>query len=305
MTDDLLDLLASFQVHVRAEGRTARTVTIYSQAVRFFADWLTAQDLPATTDTFTKDNARRWLAHLSDTKAPSTVLTRHIGLHRFGRWLVEEDILAKHPMAGLAQPEVPPRPVPVLSDERLAALVKACTGPRFYDRRDEAVIRLLLDSGVRVSELCGLPNEKPGGACPQGIDVPNQMAIVLGKGSKLRPVYFGARTARALDRYQRIRARHPYASDAALFLGERGPLTSDGIRQLLEVRAAKAGIGRVHPHQLRHTNAHDFLLNGGQERDLMRLMGWSSNAMLSIYGASAADARAASAARKMARGDRV
>jgi site-specific recombinase XerD len=306
VSDELSDLLRSFQIHVRAEGRAPRTVTIYSQAVQFFAAWLTDQGRPATTDELTKDNIRRWLAELGDTKKPGTVLTRHIGLHRFGRWLVAEEILTKHPMDGLEQPQVPASPVPVLSDEQLAALLKACAGARFYDRRDEAVIRLLLDSGLRVSELCGLPRWKPGeGGAAVGIDVADQMGIVLGKGSKARAFYFGARTARALDRYLRARAKHRHADSHALFLGERGALTPDGVREILRVRAETAGIGHVHPHQLRHTHAHDFLLHGGQERDLKRLMGWSSDTMLEIYGASAADVRAASAARRMRRGDRV
>jgi len=306
MADQLADLLRSFQLHVRAEGRSPRTVTVYSQAVRFFSAWLTAQGWPATTDELTKVHIRAWLAELAETKAPGTVLTRHIGLHRFGRWLVSEDILTKHPMDGLEQPAVPASPVPVLSDEQLAALVKACAGPRFYDRRDEAVVRLLLDSGVRVSELCGIPIWVPGeGGHARGIDVVNQMAIVLGKGSKIRPVYFGTRTARALDRYVRLRAKHRHAEVPSLFLGERGALTPDGVREIVRVRAEKAGIGHVHPHQFRHTNAHDFLLAGGQERDLKRLMGWSSDVMLEIYGASAADVRAAASTRKLRRGDRV
>lgn len=62
---------------------------------------------------------------------------------------------------------------------------------------------------------------------------------------------------------------------------------------------------KIHPHRFRHTNAHDFLLAGGQERDLKRLMGWRSDTMLERYGASAADHRAREAARRLKRGDRV
>lgn len=53
---------------------------------------------------------------------------------------------------------------------------------------------------------------------------------------------------------------------------------------------------RVYPHRFRHTFAHDFLMSGGQERDLKGLAGWSSDVMLERYGASAADARAKAAA---------
>jgi site-specific recombinase XerD len=110
-----------------------------------------------------------------------------------------------------------------------------------------------------------------------------------------------------LDRYIRERAKHRCASSAALFIGERGRITTDGVRVRLKVRAEMAGLDPrlVHPHRFRHTNAHDFLLAGGQERDLKRLMGWRSDTMLERYGASAADHRAREAARRLRRGDRI
>jgi len=73
----------------------------------------------------------------------------------------------------------------------------------------------------------------------------------------------------------------------------------------MKVRGQMAGIADLHPHRFRHTWAHDFLMAGGQERDLKRLAGWSSDVMLERYGASAADARARAAAQRMKRGDRV
>jgi len=159
------------------------------------------------------------------------------------------------------------------------------------------MIRLLLDCGIRVSELCGLT--------VAGLNLDDGMALVLGKGGKVRPVYFGARTARALDRYLRLRGQHRWAHLDRLFLTQRGPLSTDGARERIRVRGLAAGIEDVHPHRFRHTFAHDFLMAGGQERDLKRLAGWTSDTMLERYGASAADVRAKSAAQRLKRGDRV
>ena len=76
----------------------------------------------------------------------------------------------------------------------------------------------------------------------------------------------------ALDRYLRVRRRHPRAGEAALWLAERGhgPMTDNGIAQMLRRRGRLVGIDNLHAHQFRHTFAHSWLSEGGNEGDLMR-----------------------------------
>jgi site-specific recombinase XerD len=298
MPERLEDLAASFRRDLRAEGKAPRTQVLYGMSVRLFTQWLVAHGREPVLDELTRTAIKAWLAELQETKAPGTVRTRWRGLFRFCGWLVREETIPSNPMANLPMPQAPAPHVPLLSDEELTALIKACAGKRWYDRRDEAVIRLLLDCGIRVSELCAL---KVG-----DVDLDREMGLVMGKGSKVRPIYFGARTARALDRWIRDRRRHRWAHSDALFLGERGPLTPDGVRDLVKVRGTAAGIrDRLHPHRFRHTFAHDFMLNGGEGQDLKRLAGWTSDVMLARYGASGADVRAREAAKRLRRGDRV
>jgi site-specific recombinase XerD len=294
----LADLHESFSRHLRAEGKAPRTIAIYGQSITYFSAWLAEQGKPATLDQLTRANAVAWFGGLLDRGLqPGTVRTRAKGLGRFSRWLVAEDELPADPLAGLEAPEARFKPVPVLSDEDLAKLLKTCTSKDFRSRRDAALFRVLLDCGARISEVVGLEVGH--------VDLKREMAVVTGKGSRSRPVYFSARTVRALDQYLRVRVEHRWAHMPALFLSQRGAMTADGARERLTVRAAEAGLAHIHPHQFRHTFAHDYLMNGGQERDLKRLAGWSSDVMLERYGASAADARAREATRRMGRGDRV
>lgn len=300
MPETLESLRASFNRSLRVEGKAERTLVLYGQSIRYFSQWLIAAGQPADVGSLTRDNVLQWLDHLrSRGQTAGTILVRWRGLRRFVNWMLTEDVISADPLTGIVIDKPEPPPVPILSDDELTALLTACRGKGFRERRDEALFRLLIDCGLRVSEVTGIDLDH--------LDLDGEAVQVTGKGSRTRYAYFGVRTGQALDRYLRERAKQRHASSPALFLGERGRFTPDGVRDRLKVRAELAGLdpSKIHPHRFRHTNAHDFLLAGGQERDLKRLMGWRSDTMLERYGASAADHRAREATRRLKRGDRV
>lgn len=298
MNDPLDDLFASFKRDLRAARKAPRTIAIYEQAVRFFSAWLATQGVEATTAALTKDHLADWFAHLAEEgQSENTILTRYRSMRRFVRWLIAEEEIDWNPFANLEQPKPKPKPVPVLTDKDVLALLKVCDQRTFIGRRDEAMFRVLFDCGLRIAELAGLTLDD--------VDLDQDVLRVTGKGGKVRAVPFGTKTARAIDRYLRLRRKHKFADADELWLGQRGPFSVWGIDNVLRIRAEQAGVENLHAHRFRHTAAHEWLAAGGQERDLMRLMGWSSDTMISVYGASAATERAHAAARRLKRGDRL
>ncbi len=151
---------------------------------------------------------------------------------------------------------------------------------------------MLRATGIRLAELAGLRYD-PGDPRRSDIDLLQREITVHGKGGKDRIVRIGHQPARSLDRYTRARSRHPQAHQPQLWLGagNREPLTSAGIYQLIARRGRQCGVD-AYPHRFRHHFSHTWLDRGGPEGDLMELNGWASPQMLRRYGASARSARA-------------
>jgi site-specific recombinase XerD len=288
-------LLEQWQTALRAVHRSPKTIRSYRDGVRQF---LAHCDNTGAPPELTKTAATDFLAALFNNGAqPATVRARYSALKRFTAWLAAENVMPADPLAALKAPALDTKLVHPLSDAELRDLVKKCQGKNFRDRRDEAIVRLMLETGARAGEVAAL-------TLPDLDTVHGQVTIRRGKGGKARTAPFSPQTAVVLDRYLRARRQHQQADSRSLWLGERsGSFGYNALYRALARRAQLAGIDGFHPHRLRHTAATRWLAAGGSEGGLMAVAGWQSREMLDRYTAATASERAAAEARRLNLGE--
>lgn len=292
---DIAALLPSWELALRAERKSDQTIRNYGNGVRGFLRWCDENDRSPALD---RAMVQGFVADLLDGGAePATARARQLAVRRFSAWLAEEGEIDDDPLLGLKAPKLDQKVTASLDDDELRRLIKACGGKEFRDRRDEAIVRLMAETGMRAGEVCALT--------VTDVDLPRGLVTVhRGKGGKGRIAPFGPQTGRALDRYIRTRRTHRLAEGPALWLGDRGKgLSYYGLHKALKYRADLAGLSGFHPHLLRHTAAARWLAAGGSEGGLMAVAGWSTRDMIDRYTRATASERAAAEARNLNLGD--
>ena len=293
---DISALVDSFDISLQSARRSGETRKIYLSSVRRYLQWCADHDYPAQID---RGQVSAWIAHvLASGATDSTARARLAGVRQFSKWLAAEGEIDSDPLLRLNTPKRDISVTPVLTADQLRDLFKACEGKSLRDRRDEAIVRLMAETGMRAGELIALELDD--------IDPVRGLVVIRrGKGGKGRIAPFGPQTAKALDRYIRLRRGHPGAHSKALWLGARThqPLGGHGLRVTLPERAEIAGIKGFHPHVLRHTFAGRWMAAQGTEGGLMSVAGWSSRDMLDRYARATASQRAADEARRLELGN--
>lgn len=285
----------------RAQGWSKRTLHDHYQNLERFCWWLVnEEEVSPTLDALSPARVRSFLAylrqpapggrfgsaapHVKREARPSTVFTYYRDLRAFVNFLLAEGLVEENPMRNVRAPRVPADQIQPLEPEQVQALVDAARRGRAAER-DVALVMLLVDTGMRVSELCGLT--------VGDVDRGTGELMVTGKGNKRRRVYMGLACRRALWRYLEAERRQAL-SDEPLFVSIGGNtvgagLTRAGVGHILKDLARAAGIVgvRCSPHSLRHTFAISFLRSGGNVLELQQLLGHTDLAMVRRYVALA------------------
>jgi len=265
------DLVDSFLAAKVAKGLSDKTIRTYRERLALFVTWL--DDRPIT-----RDNLRFYLAHLQRnprlSKATVAAYFRDVAV--FCGWLVDEQILDANPAYKLG-PKIPKRRPPHYSEYHVRQLLAVC------DARDRAIVIVLLDTGLRASELCSLDRN--------AIDWETGAFTVVGKGDKERAGWLSSYAQGVLVDY--LDTRHDRSP--ALFVGTKGRLTPIGVHKMLHRRAEQVGIRddvRRLIHSFRVTFAKSFIQEGGDLESLRELLGHADISM-SAYYAQLADSELA------------
>ena len=292
---DLAALLSSWEIALQSDNKSPQTIRNYLHGMNLFIKWCVDNGHTPAVD---RALVRGFVADiLAGGAEPATARARQLAVRRFAAWCEEEGEIDADPLVGLKPPKLHTKVTNSLTADEVRLLVKACQGSGFRDRRDEAIVRLMVETGLRAGEVLNLKVSDVN--LSRGL-----LTVVRGKGGKGRVVPFGPYTARAIDRYMRMRRTHTMADTPKLFLGDRSQaLGYYGLRLALLHRAEHAGISDFHPHLLRHTAASRWLAAGGSEGGLMSIAGWSSRDMVDRYTRSTAAERAAAEARSLNLGE--
>lgn len=278
------DVLAGFRRHLEAErNRSEHTVRAYLGDVTAMSQALSAAGVHDLGDTTLAD-LRSWLGAQAEAgAAAATIARRSAAARTFFRWALRSGLVQSDPSLRLGAPRRGRSLPGVLKRAEARDLMEIAAVAADDDDpvhlRNRAILELLYATGARVGELTGLDVDD--------VDLPGQVARVLGKGNKERTVPFGTPAAEAVRTWlEEGRPRLVTAdSGPALFLGRRGRRVDQRqvrtvVHDLLAHVPDAADLG---PHGLRHSAATHLLEGGADLRTVQELLGHSSLATTQIY----------------------
>lgn len=292
---NLKALVEEYLIFHQSQNHSPKTIEWHKTALGYLVRYLEQESITDPGD-FETSHLRGWIVWLgtpasSDLRAgrvnitprsKRTVNTYARSAHAFCKWLLEEQHSAVDITDHLVLPKYGKPLIRVLEDDEFAKLLEACEDkqkPRAYTLRDQAILWLMLDTGMRLSEITELTYHQ--------LDLRTGVLIAHGKGDKERRIALGSNALSFLRRYL-DHARGEFRDSEIsqrLFLGEVGPLTYRGVSQIILRCKRRAGLTdkRISPHIFRHTFAVRYLMLGGDPFSLQELLGHEDMATIRNY----------------------
>lgn len=243
----------AFIAERQLRGIAAATITSYHVELGMFGSWLENEGHSQDPATWTAPFIKSYLAYLQHrptrhggTLSQITLRSYTSRLLAFLKWLHEEGYTTTNIAASIKRPSAPSHVVQGFSPDELLCMVNAARGDRRNGLRDVAIISLLLDTGIRASELCGIKKHE--------VLWEQQLVKVLGKGNKERIIPFSTACKDALLTYLNS-SHHTDRSDTLLQTEEGWALTPKALLYIIKRVSERAGVTDAHPHRFRHTFA--------------------------------------------------
>ena len=272
---------AQFFEALRAKGVSPKTEVSYREAIDQFLGHYLAADPRRTLEDVQGQHIEAFLAQLRDRgRADSTVDNRYRSLRRFFRWCKSQKLISRDPVKGVQAPMVRPGIVKPFTELEVRRMMAATRNWPDLALRDQAIISMLYNTGIRAGELCTL---KP--AC-----VTAGTLLVTGKGKKERRVGLEPVTERLLQTYLTTREEQRYVFG----------LSVTGLHQMIKRVAWRARVENAHAHRFRDSFAVAFLERGGDLETLQTILGHSNIETTLRYVRYGRERRAVEAQRRFA-----
>ncbi len=276
---DLTKLILHFEQSNKAEGKSPKTVSWYTEMLAVFVKFKKLRDKRIVLDEFNIVNARDFVIHEQQRGlSPFTIQARVRALKSFSSWLVAEGYTPYNPLINLKLPKVPINLIEPLNDDEVNKLVNVQNSLTAIGSRNIAILVTFLDTGLRINELSTLRSDDA--------HIEDGYLKVQGKGSRERIVPIGSLAQKTIWRYTlHFRPEPQGYVDNYLFLTLDGrQLKTNAIKLLLKRWGKRAGVPRLHAHLCRHTFATNFLIHKcGDTFRLQQILGHSSLEMSRRY----------------------
>jgi site-specific recombinase XerD len=280
-------LLDDYKLSLETANRSPKTISWYLDILTRYSAFLRSGGLVKPAHELGKEELRAYIAHLQSSNrwagrpniksaqgklSPHSIQGHVRAIKAFFSWLFDEGHIEENPLARYPPPKAPQKQIPTLTLDQLRKLLTLIDNSEPVGARNRVMLLLLLDTGMRVSELVGIKLDD--------LDLVRSLVKILGKGQKERTVPFCSKTRKELRRYIK-NFRPSLAQEASPYLfpkSDGSRVSVNCVQQFLRRLASRAGLQGVKcsPHIFRHTFATMSVADGANPFILKDILGHSS-----------------------------